>query len=129
MSDILQALGLSASGMSAQANRLRHVSENLANADTPGYRRKTVSFDADMRGTVSGAVKVGEVQLDKSELVEIYDPNHPLARENGTYQGSNVDMLIELADAREAQRSYEANLKIFDQARQMSQGLIELLRR
>jgi flagellar basal-body rod protein FlgC len=129
MSDILQTLGLSASGMTAQANRLRHVSENLANADTPGYRRKTVSFDIDTRGPVPGAVHVGKVQLDKSELTKIYDPNHPLARENGTYEGSNVDMLIELADAREAQRSYEANLKIFDQARQMSQGLIELLRR
>jgi len=129
MSDILQALGLSASGMSAQASRLRHVSENLANADTPGFRRKTVSFDTDMRAAVPGAVKVGEVRLDKAELTEIYDPNHPLARENGTYEGSNVDLLIELADAREAQRSYEANLKIFDQARQMSQGLIDLLRR
>lgn len=129
MNSILQTLGLSASGMSAQAERLRHVSENMANSDTPGYRRKTVSFDADMRGEVPGAVEVGKVRLDKSALTEIYDPGHPLADESGSYDGSNVDLLIEIADAREAQRSYEANLKIFDQARQMSQGLIDLLRR
>lgn len=129
MSNILQALGLSASGMNAQASRLRHLSENIANADTPGYRRKTISFDADMRAQVPGAVKVGKVQLDKTELAEMFDPSHPMADANGRYQGSNVDILIEIADAREAQRSYEANLKIFDQARQMSQGLIDLLRR
>ncbi|WP_226779877.1 flagellar basal body rod protein FlgC [Oceaniglobus trochenteri] len=129
MSTLLQALGLSASGMNAQATRLRHVSENIANADTPGYRRKTVSFDADMRAATPGTVKVGDVSLDRSDLNEIYDPGNPLAGADGTYQGSNVDILIEIADAREAQRSYEANLKVFDQARQMSQGLIELLRR
>ncbi len=129
MNSILQTLGLSASGMSAQAERLRHVSENMANSDTPGYRRKTVSFDADMRGEVPGAVEVGKVRLDTSALTEIYDPGHPLADDSGSYDGSNVDLLIEIADAREAQRSYEANLKIFDQARQMSQGLIDLLRR
>jgi flagellar basal-body rod protein FlgC len=37
--------------------------------------------------------------------------------------------VIEIADAREAQRSYEANLRMFDQARQMAQSLFELLRR
>ncbi|WP_108483865.1 flagellar basal body rod protein FlgC [Oceaniglobus ichthyenteri] len=129
MSNILNALSLSASGMDAQASRLRHVSENIANADTPGYRRKTVSFDSDMRAPVPGTVSVGKVALDKSELSEMFDPGHPLADANGKYQGSNVDILIEIADAREAQRSYDANLKIFDQARQMSQGLLELLRR
>lgn len=129
MSNIINALGLSASGMDAQASRLRHVSENIANLDTPGYRRKTVSFDTDMRAEIPGMVKVGDVNLDQSQLTEIYDPDHPLAGEQGSYDGSNVDLLIEIADAREAQRSYEANLKIFDQARQMSQGLIDLLRR
>jgi len=52
-----------------------------------------------------------------------------MADEAGTYEGSNVDLVIELADAREAQRSYEANLRIFDQIRQMSSSLNELLRR
>ena len=77
----------------------------------------------------SGEVRAGKVRLDQSPLQDIYDPGHPLADETGHYDGSNVDLVIEIADAREAQRSYEANLKIFDQARQMTEGLFELLRR
>jgi flagellar basal body rod protein FlgG len=54
---------------------------------------------------------------------------NPLADQSGYYDGSNVDLVVEIADAREAQRSYEANLRVFDQARQMSQSLLELLKR
>jgi flagellar basal-body rod protein FlgC len=126
MSDLLSALSFAASGMEAQSMRLRHVSENIANADTPGYHRKIMSFEAAMD---DGRVVAGPVKLDRSELAKIYDPGHPLADETGHYDGSNVDLVIEIADAREAQRSYEANLKMFDQARQMTQSLFELLRR
>ena len=126
MSDLFQTLTMSASGMEAQAQRLRHVSENIANADTPGYHRKVVSFRDEVD---TGRVKPGPVQLDQSDLTSIYDPGHPLADETGHYDGSNVDLVIEIADAREAQRSYEANLRMFDQARQMTQSLFELLRR
>lgn len=130
MSDLQNILSLSASGMKAQANRLRHVSENIANADTPGYHRKTVSFEEVVeQGAKTGAVNTGDVQLDQTELTRVYDPGHPMAGEDGFYDGSNVELMIEIADAREAQRSYEANLKMFDQARQMSSSLLELLRR
>ena len=126
MNDLSSSLAFAASGMEAQATRLRLVSENIANADTPGYQRKLVSFDDAME---SGLVEVGPVRLDRADLPRIYDPGHPLADANGYYDGSNVDMVIEIADAREAQRSYEANLRLFDQARQMTQSLFELLRR
>lgn len=126
MSDLLKALSYSASGMEAQAMRLRHVSENISNADTPGYHRKLVSFAEEVG---SGEVRAGKVRLDQSPLQNIYDPGHPLADETGHYDGSNVDLVIEIADAREAQRSYEANLRLFDQARQMTAGLFELLRK
>ena len=133
MSTLDQTLALSASGMQAQATRLRHVSENIANADTPGYRRKTIPFQpmalpGDAFGQASG-VQAGAVQLDRRDLPLIYDPGHILADETGHYRGSTVDLMVEIADAREAQRSYEANLRLFDQARQMSQSLIGLLRR
>jgi flagellar basal-body rod protein FlgC len=126
MTDLLRSLSLSASGMEAQAKRLRHVSENIANSDTPGYRRKVVSFQSEVE---TGAVKVGRVRLDQSTLEKLYDPEHPLADTTGHYDGSNVDLVIEIADAREAQRSYEANLRLFDQARQMTQSLFDLIRR
>jgi len=133
MSNLDVTLALSASGMQAQATRLRHVSENIANADTPGYRRKTVAFEPmHLRGDAfaeASGVRAGDVQLDQGALPQIYDPGHILADETGHYLGSNVDLMVEIADAREAQRSYEANLRMFDQARQMSQSLIGLLRR
>ena len=132
MADLMKSLALAASGMQAQAGRLRHVSENIANADTPGYHRKTVSFEelAGAKADEAGAlVTLGAVQLDRAALAWIYDPSHPMADESGYHDGSNVDLMIEIADAREAQRSYEANLKMFDQARQMSSALIEMLRR
>jgi len=130
MNDLRNSIAAAASGMQSQANRLRHVSENIANADTPGYRRKIASFEAAVEGGLkTGQVKAGRVSLDQSALPSIYDPSHPLADASGHYDGSNVDLVIEIADAREAQRSYEANLKMFDQARQMSRGLLELLRK
>ena len=130
MSGFTPSLSIAASGMEAQAMRLRHVSENIANADTPGYRRKVVSFEAVMQdGRKTGEVRLGEVELDRSELAKVLDPGNPLADENGYYDGSNVDLVVEIADAREAQRSYEANLRMFDQAQQMSQSLLDLLRR
>lgn len=130
MSDFADALSISSSGLRAQAARLRHLSENISNADTPGYRRKTISFETTMRGSDSaGEVSPGRVRLDKAELEQIHDPTHPMADDTGHYEGSNVDLLIELADAREAQRSYEANLKMFEQSRKMSSGLMDLLRR
>ncbi|WP_439139183.1 flagellar basal body rod protein FlgC [Planktotalea sp.] len=126
MNDFSSALSIASSGLKAQSARLRHVSENIANADTPGYHRKIVSFDLS-RDT--GEVTLGRLSLDQSQLREIYDPSHPLADAKGNYDSSNVDLIIEIADAREAQRSYEANLKMLDQTRQMSSSLIELLRR
>lgn len=127
MNDFLDSFSISASGMRAQAKRLRHVAENIANADTPGYRRKTTIFEAADRA--SGEVVTGPVRLDMAALSLIHDPTHPLADATGHYQGSNVNTILEIADSREAQRSYEANLKMFDQTRKMSSALLDLLRR
>ena len=130
MSDLSDAMAVTATGLRAQAMRLRVVSENIANADTPGYRRKTVSFEEEWRaGAPAGALRPGDIRLDRSELPQIYDPSNPLADATGHYEGSNVNLLIEIADAREAGRSYEANLKMFEQVRRMSGAIMDLLRR
>lgn len=129
MSDFSNALNVTTTGLQAQAARLRLLSENIANVDTPGYRRKTMPFEAAATTTDVTGVKAGDVTLDRSDLEVIHDPAHPLADQTGNYLGSNVDLIIEIADAREAQRSYEANLKMFDQTRQMSTSLMDLLRR
>ena len=130
MSDLSDSLALAASGMRAQAARLRLVSENMANMDTPGFQRKTAAFEQVMNsGATPGMVQQGDVKLDRSELPKKFDPSHPMADGEGYYQGSNVNLIVEMADAREAQRSYEANLKMFEQTRKMSSAVLDILRR
>lgn len=129
MSSFSDALGISASGLRAQTQRMQIVAQNVANTDTPGYKRKLISF-AEQAGAASrDQVTIDKVTLDRREGEKIYDPGHPMADPSGHYTGSNVDLVLEIADAREAQRSYEANLKMFDQVRQMSSGLMDLLRK
>lgn len=128
MSSLLQTLSSASSGMLSQSERIRVVSENVANVDTPGYRRKLMTFENEL-GANGSTVQSGPISLDKSELLESFNPSHPLADENGYVTMSNVNLSVEIADAREAQRSYEANLSIFDQARRMYGGVLDLLRR
>ncbi len=130
MNDFSKALKVTASGLHAQATRLRHLSENIANADTAGYQRKTIPFESRMsRSDGVQLVKTGQVRLDQRNGEQIFDPAHPLSDQTGFYEGSNVNLLIEMADSREAQQSYEANLKMFEQTKEMSRSLYELLRR
>ncbi len=130
MSEFSNTLSVTTSALGLQAKRLRLISENIANADTAGFRRKTAPV-LPQRGAdaAPGQVRLGPVRLDQAPLQQVHDPSHPLADAAGYYQGSNVDLMLEIADSREAQRSYEANLKIFDQTRQMSSSLMDLLRR
>lgn len=129
MSDLIKSMSAAASGMAAQSARLRISSENIANVDTPGFRRKMVTFEMIARAGDPRSVATGRTYLSQADLTQIYDPSHPLSGADGSYEGSNVNLMIELADAREAQRSYEANLRMFDQSRQMTSSLLDLIRR
>jgi flagellar basal-body rod protein FlgC len=129
MESFFRAFGAAAAGLAAQAQRLRVTAENIANADTPGYRRKLLTFAAAPLRQDRPAVTVARLSLSPAPLERIHDPAHPLAGPDGYLEGSNVELMVELADAREAQRSYEANLRMFDQARHMAGALIGLLRR
>jgi flagellar basal-body rod protein FlgC len=129
MESFFQSLAAAAYGLNAQSARLRVTAENIANADTPGYHRKIVTFEQTATDEGGSLVTVGPVTFGREELQRIHDPSHPLAGPDGYYEGSNVELMVEIADAREAQRTYEANLRMFDQARQMAAGLLDLLRR
>jgi len=128
MNSLLNTLSSASSGMLSQSNRIRVVSENVANVDTPGYRRKLIAFENALEGN-GATVRTGPVTLDQSDLLESFNPAHPMADENGYVQMSNVNLAVEIADAREAQRTYEANVSVFDQARKMYGGVLDLLRR
>lgn len=130
MFDLKKTMAAAAAGMNAQSFRLRLVGENLANADTSGYQRKIVSFvNAVDRARDVTTVRPGQVQLDQQEPRVTLEPGHPLADERGLVTLSNVNPLIEIADAREAQRSYQTNLSVFDQARRMHSATLDLIRR
>ena len=124
-----------ASGMRAQSERLRLVSENVANssstAQTPGgdpYKRKLVSFEASVDARTGAAiVQLGEVIEDTTDFTLRYDPSHPAADENGYIKLPNVNPLIEMSNMREAARSYEANLSMIENARQMRRQLVDML--
>lgn len=137
MIDPLQASSrLAGAGLEAQSMRLRIVSENIANAQSTGktagsdpYARKTVTFRSELdRALGASSVKVKEVGTDRAPFQVEYDPGNPAADENGNVKLPNVNMLIEMADMREANRSYEANLQMMKQTRSMISGLIDLLR-
>lgn len=133
---LISSLKVAASGLSAQSERLRVVTENMANAqstgNTPGadpYRRKTITFTAELdRVTGARAVEVSSISTDKSPFRIEYMPGHEAADENGYVKMPNVNMLIEMSDMREANRSYEANLQSIKQARELISMTIDLMR-
>ncbi|KFE35671.1 flagellar basal body rod protein FlgC [Thioclava atlantica] len=135
--DPLKSIGeIAASGLRAQGERLKVVSENVANADstgsTPGadpYRRKTISF-GEMVDDATGAtmVDVAEIGRDTSDFVLKYDPSHPAANAEGFVKMPNVNPIIEMSNMREAARSYEANLNMLETGRQMRREMIDLLK-
>ena len=134
--DLVDALHISAAGMKTQGSRLRVIAENMANADslgkTPGadpYRRRVMTFENELdRSLGLEMVKVDRVVTDPSDFELRYEPGHPAADEKGYVKLPNVNTLIELADMREAQRSYEANLKVIEASRTMLTRTIDILR-
>jgi flagellar basal-body rod protein FlgC len=134
--DLDRALSISASGMRAQASRLRVVAENIANRDstgeTPGsdpYRRRVIMFQNRLdRAVGAQTVDVRRVATDQSEFPQRFDPGHPAADARGYVRTPNIDSIIEMMDMQEAQRSYSANLGVLETTRGMISRTIESLR-
>jgi flagellar basal-body rod protein FlgC len=137
MVDPLQAaLKIAGSGMEVQSARLRVISENVANAQstgtTPGadpYRRKTISFDSELdRASGIQTVRVKGIGADDQPFMVELDPGNPAADEKGYVKMPNVNLLVELADMREANRSYEANLQVVKQSGDLTSMTLGLLK-
>ncbi|HEU4826145.1 MAG TPA: flagellar basal body rod protein FlgC [Dongiaceae bacterium] len=134
--DLMESLMISAAGMKVQGERLRVVAENLANADSvaevPGgdpYRRKVITFRNALDKELGlETVQVSKVGVDQSDFRVKYEPGNPAADAKGYVKLPNVNSLIEMTDMREAQRSYEANLRAIEVARTMLQRTIDLIR-
>ncbi|PSC04301.1 flagellar basal body rod protein FlgC [Alsobacter soli] len=134
--DFLRSLSIAASGLKAQAGRIRIISENIANADStalkPGgepYRRKIPTFDHRFERELDAqTVAMGRVRRDPKPFEVKHEPGHPAADRNGDVKYPNVNPLIEQMDMREAQRSYEANLNVISSTRRMLAKTLEILR-
>lgn len=134
--DFFKSLTVAASGLRAQAGRMRVISENIANADTTAtrkgdapYRRKVVTFQKSLDQEMGvQTVSLGPVKRDKGEFRSQYEPGHPMADAKGFVQKPNVDTMIENLDMREAQRSYEANLNVITTTRRMLARTLDILR-
>ena len=134
--ELLNAMSVAASGMRAQATRLRVVSENLANADTTigadginPYRRRLVNFKNEMdRASGASLVRVSDIALDRSDFRLDYNPTSPNADPDGYVRMPNVNSLVEIMDMREAQQSYEADMNALDASKTMMTRTVDLLR-
>jgi len=134
--DFLKSMGIAASGLRAQAGRMRVISENIANADSTAsaaggdpYRRKIPTFSSEFDRELDARVlKMGRIGQDQSDFKFKYDPSHPAADANGNVKFPNVNSLVEMTDLREAQRSYEANLNVVTATRRMIQRTLDILR-
>jgi flagellar basal-body rod protein FlgC len=124
------------SGLFAQSLRMKVVAQNIANAEstgtTPGadaYRRRTITFANAMSDVVGGGSTVkATVDFDKSDFSKELNPTHKAADAAGYVKMPNVNMIVEMTDMRQALRSYEANLQVIKQSKDMANGLVELLK-
>lgn len=141
---IMNALNVSASGMTAQRLRLDIISQNIANASTTrdengeAYRRKTVMFAektsdsastfsrmlmnkaSGLSETVGNGVRVTAIVEDHvTAMKQVYDPSHPDANEEGYVTMPNVNTVTEMTNLIDATRSYEANVTAFNATKNM----------
>lgn len=136
MDALTAAARIAGSGMSAQSERLRIVAENLANANSTGnapgaepYVRKAVHFRSEFDDELGlDRVGISSIERHRSPLRIEHDPGHPAADANGMVKYPNVEPIIELADMREANRSYLANMQMMKNVKEAISSVIDLLR-
>lgn len=138
--NLLSSMDISASGLSAERQRMDVIANNIANANTTRteaggpYRRQHLVFasvlDAQKghsNGSLGG-VRVVAMEQDPSELPRVFHPGHPDADENGFVTMPNVKIPNEMVDLMTASRAYEANLKALKTLRTMAEQTLSLLR-
>jgi flagellar basal-body rod protein FlgC len=136
MDAIDASIQIATSGLQAQSTRMRVVAENMANAMSTSmvsggdpYTRKTVTFETEMdRNAGIDLVHVKDIGTDATPFKLEYDPNNPAADERGYVKLPNVNVMTEMGDMREANRSYSANLEVIKQGRQLYMMTVDLLR-
>lgn len=137
---------IAGSGMNAQSVRLNAVASNIANADTVSssidqtYRARQAVFatlfneqEQSLGGSLfapedqagQGVSVLGVVESD-AELQARYEPDHPMANEEGYVFYPNVNVVEEMANMMAASRAYQTNVEIMNTAKSMLQRVLTL---
>ena len=143
-------LNTASNGLEAQRQRMDIVSQNIANAATPGYKRQIPIFsqksgdafsiimarqlgikEQDLMNFISGnqtgeGIEVSQVITDQSPGPKVHIPGHPKADANGDVEMSNVDTLIEMVEMMYAVRNYKANLSIVEMAKSAAKETLNI---
>jgi len=130
---------IAGSAMTAQSVRLNTIASNLANANTAAgteaeaYRARKPVFasvyqrEAFSDEPVAGArVQVLDVVQSTEPLREAYEPDNPLANEEGVVFYSNVNSVAEMTDMMSAARAFETNVEVLNRVKAMQQALLRL---
>lgn len=125
---LFDALNVSGSGLSAERLRMDVTADNLANAQTAGYRRKDVVFREVLDGVQSKGVAAAQIVEDPSPNRMVYDPSNPDADAQGYVSMPNVSSVTEMVDLITASRGYEANVTAMQTAKQMFLKTLDILR-
>ena len=143
---IMDAFEVGAGGLRAHGKRIEIAAKNVANMDTPNYVRKipvlnatddisfavllnTMKEDVFGVGTIpflEGGVKFSGVIEDPTPAEKIYRPGHPDADNEGYVRMSNVNPMVDIADATLAQRAYEASLGVMSITKAMASRAVEI---
>ncbi len=138
---MLSSIDISTSALVAQRTRLNAISGNIANLSTlvdetgaaKPYQARQVVFQTDdsMGSAEAAGVRVAEIRIDQSEPNHRYQPDHPLAIQEGPWEGyvayPNIDLTGQMVDAMEATRAYEANVGVIEISKQMSRQRLSIL--
>src|SRR4051794_8790314 len=146
---LFDSLGISGSGLTAQRMRMDVTAENLANAQSVGYKRKDVvvreatgdggfggtgksvvqdGFSGALKSAMGSGVQVEQITQDQSAGRRIYDPGNPAADKQGYVVMPNVNPVTEMVDLIDASRAYESNVTAMQAAKQMFSKTLDLLR-
>ena len=143
---IMESIDIGANALKAHGLRMDIHAKNIANIDTPNYVRKipilNATEDRSFRGVLTqmkndvfgtgtlpylqGGVVFNGVVEDPTMGERLYMPGHPDADANGYIRSSNVNAMVDMADAVMAQRAYEANLAVINITKAMASRATEI---
>ena len=139
MIDILTGIQSTAAALDAERTRLNVISENIANADTTHgpdgkpYRRQVVVFESALQQAINGqtvpTLRVAAIEKDPSPLQMVYEPGNPDANAQGMVAMPNVNVQEEMADLISASRTFEANLAVVRNARDLANQTLTIDKR